>query len=266
MISFLACSKDEKKKFVNQPPEDLSFYIINDSTAILTWNHSSNAISDDFLYYQVFSSNNTFPDDESLDTVGISDPLITRSDSVEVPIERLIRKHVMVKTVLNRQDQHRFSERSNLLVIAAPIFGIDTVWQVELGGDYHSGLGFNLTTGATSYSMNTPTPSLIDFFFSSDSIGNPVIKSPSMYNSYYNVSYFKLLSGETNWLRYSTSIENFTSTAITLPSLKPTFVVKTLNNHYAKVSIEQINSEPGTDFNSAIIKYSYQPIVGFICF
>ncbi len=266
LILFVAgCSDDDK--FVNDPPDDLSFYINSDSTAVLRWEHSPDYENEDFLHYAIFRQNSPFDAGaEELDTVNAAEIFTSMADSLIVPTRQNTRYYYVAKTVLDREE--RWSDRSNSVNLAGTISGTDTIYQVGLGDEYNCGFGFD-DEGAMGYPMIADNQNDIFFYFGTvnedDSPGQPAIKSPHLYSStYLNETMFKEL-GFGSWRTFNTVSDAGMAYYLNMQIGGQVIGIKTPDNHYVKINFVDISSVDGT-YYKAVFNWSYQPIVNYPVF
>ncbi|MFP4458428.1 MAG: hypothetical protein ACLFSQ_02430 [Candidatus Zixiibacteriota bacterium] len=258
LLFSIACSEDEDDKFVNDPPENLQFYIDADTIAVLEWDASPDADSDDFLYYEVFLATSSIKDG-AIPT----DTFTTVYREKEVPLVHNQKRYFAVRTRLNNSEDS-LSDFSNEVDIAATKMGTDTLYQIEISDTMITAMGFD-DDGGHIYEMAAENQSKIHLYFTTDGDGTLIFESPHLYSSAFHECQFEEL-GSGSWKHYNTISGNVDEDFVTLETGK-SIVVKTVTNNFAKIRILQLAPyELDDDYYKAVVQYSYQPYPEYRCF
>ena len=269
------------------PPTSIGIYIDSDSTAVIHWGDSPDRDYMHFLGYWLYWKTSPFtPSDPDNDTTYVlhtanpyyfTDTLFTLTPTQH--LERGVKNYYTIKLLMNDNVDPRFqcsgfpydSSGDVMQVdVALSISGSDTIYQVGYGDStLLCGFGFD-DDGGHPYTMTIDNQSAVDIYLGStdaaDGPGQIAIKSPHQYSYHSPVwtteTSFRSL-GYDYWRYYSSP--GGTVTGVYAPIyVGQTIAVKTNDNHYAKIHIDDINLIPGSDtYRYIVFHYAYQPITGY---
>jgi hypothetical protein len=268
LILNFGCSEDnDDSKTKYRAPSELNFYINSDSTAIFTWKHSKDADEEHFVEYRLFRSDAPFPVEADNDSLFLDPSIGTTDSTMTAPIYDHIKKYYLIKAYFESEDGNYYSERSNIIDLAPTISGVDTLYQIGLGDSTLAGIGWDID-GATTYMMTTDNQNYIELYFGThnadDSPGRAMLKSPRLYGTVFYESKLDTL-GYGSW-RYINTIDNEPALDQVSIEINQVVALKTPDNRYVKIFIDDINRVDGTDYFYTVIHYSYQSVLNYPVF